>query len=286
MKLGIVGNGYVGQATSLLEGENVEVLIWDTDETKRNIDKFEDLSGCDLVFVCVPTPMNSDGSCYIKIVESVVSDLINLGVHARDIVVRSTVPVGTCEKLGVSFMPEFLTEANWRQDFENNENWIFGFDPTENKSSTDSKFHHLGSLYNKNVVILKTKEAELVKYTRNVFLATKVSFFNEIEQFCGSLGISYDNVRDGVCLDGRIGFSHTDVPGPDGRKGYGGTCFPKDVSSLLYQIVDKDVVSYIVYATRARNLEKDRPEKIGKMTRVERLYNFALVAQLDRASVF
>ena len=76
MKLGIVGNGYVGQATSLLEGENVEVLIWDTDETKRNIDKFEDLSGCDLVFVCVPTPMNSDGSCYIKIVESVVSDLI------------------------------------------------------------------------------------------------------------------------------------------------------------------------------------------------------------------
>ena len=267
MKLGIVGNGYVGQATALFSNCGVEILTWDTDPTKRNVESLTELTSCDLVFVCVPTPMDRDGSCYLKIVESVVSELIEAGINKQDIIIRSTVPVGTSERLGVSFMPEFLTEANWESDFENNKNLIFGFDPPETLEEklcgemTSEKMLQLGAISDKEVLILTTKEAELVKYTRNVFLATKVSFFNEIEEFCTKSDLSYENVRRGVCLDQRIGDSHTQVPGPDGKRGYGGTCFPKDVASLLYQILDANMVPMIISQVRTRNIELDRPEK-------------------------
>jgi len=267
MKLGIVGNGYVGQATSLFKSDEVDVLIWDVDPEKRNIDNIQELTICDLVFVCVPTPMDRDGSCYLKIVESVVSELVEVGINKKDIVIRSTVPVQTSERLGVSFMPEFLTEANWENDFKNNPNLIFGFDTPQtleeqlSGNMASEKMLELGARANKEVLILTTKEAELVKYTRNVFLATKVSFFNEVEEFCTKLDMSYENVRQGVCLDQRIGFSHTEVPGPDGKRGYGGTCFPKDVASLLYQMLDTQMLPMIISQVRTRNIELDRPEK-------------------------
>ena len=267
MKIGIVGNGYVGQATSLFKSEDVEVAIWDTDPEKRNINSIQELSDCSLVFVCVPTPMDRDGSCYLKIVEDVVSELVDVGINKPDIVVRSTVPVGTCNKLGVSFMPEFLTEANWENDFKNNPNLIFGFDQPQTLEEqlsgnlASEKMLNLASTIKKEAHILTTKEAELVKYTRNVFLATKVSFFNEIEEFCRKTNVSYEKVRHGVCIDERIGFSHTQVPGPDGKRGYGGTCFPKDTASLLYQILDAGMVPMLVSQVRTRNIEVDRPEK-------------------------
>jgi len=268
MKIGVVGNGYVGQATSLLgESEDVDVLIWDIDKSKRNINSPEELKDCDLVFVCVPTPMDNDGSCYLKIVEDVVNDLTKVSVSKKDIVIRSTVPVGTCEKLGVNFMPEFLTEANWKEDFENTKELIFGFDAPELLEDklaggfTSEKMFKLAELSGKKVNIIKTKEAELVKYVRNAFLATKVSFFNEIEEFCRSSDVSYENVRSGVSLDERIGSSHTQVPGPDGKKGYGGTCLPKDVASLLHQMFNKKMFPMILSQVRTRNIEVDRPEK-------------------------
>jgi UDPglucose 6-dehydrogenase len=210
--------------------------------------------------------MSEDGSCHVGIVETVVYDLIGLGIKMRDIIVRSTVPVGTCERLGVSFMPEFLTEANWKEDFKNNKDWIFGFDPPSLMAwsvsdNTAAKLLMLAKMFEKNVEILTTKEAELVKYTRNAFLATKVSFFNEIEEFCRELDISYKNVKTGVCLDNRIGFSHTQVPGPDGKRGFGGTCFPKDIASLNYQMTQHGLESYIVEGAKARNLQVDRAEK-------------------------
>ena len=267
MKIGIVGNGYVGQATSLFSNWGVEVLTWDKDPNKRSVDNLTELTVCELVFVCVPTPMDRDGSCYLKIVESVVSELIEVGINKQDIVIRSTVPVGTSERLGVSFMPEFLTEANWENDFKNNPNLIFGFDTPQtleeqlSGNMASEKMLNLSAKANKEALILTTKEAELVKYTRNVFLATKVSFFNEVEEFCTKLNLSYENVRQGVCIDQRIGHSHTQVPGPDGKRGYGGTCFPKDVASLLYQMLDAQMLPMIISQVRTRNIELDRPEK-------------------------
>ena len=123
MKIGIVGNGYVGNATSLLqEFEGIECFAYDIEPARCNPRglKLKDLSKCDLIFVCVPTPMLIDGSCSTDSVERAIESLEDASVDLDKIVIRSTVPVGTCSELGVSFMPEFLTEANWQEDFRKN----------------------------------------------------------------------------------------------------------------------------------------------------------------------
>ena len=265
MKIGVIGNGYVGRATSMLACNSEDLLVWDTDESKRNINNFTDLKVCDFVFVCVPTPMNKDGSCYLGIVEEVVNQLITLGLDNESIVVRSTVPVGTSKNLGVSFMPEFLTEANWEEDFKNNKLRIIGLQDTS--YSNQLKFTNLfqsakdcGKINESLCCFCSTDEAELAKLVRNCFLALKVSFFNEIEDFCSKSNIDYKMVSSLACQDSRIGESHTQVPGPDGRRGYGGTCFPKDMNSLLNQI-EKISSSHIIQAAVHRNQNVDRPQK-------------------------
>ena len=88
-----------------------------------------------------------------------------------------------------------------------------------------------------------------------------MSYFNEVEEFCRGSNISYRKVRELTLYDERIGDSHTSVHGPDGKRGFGGTCFPKDVSSFLHQILDKGLVSYIINAARSRNIDVDRKQK-------------------------
>ncbi len=272
MQIGIVGNGYVGGATALLgNGSSIKTFIYDSDPDKCSplSIRLKELASCDLIFVCVPTPMEEDGSCHFNVVESVVSELLDYLVPARRIVVRSTVPVGTCETLGVSFMPEFLTESNWREDVTRNKNWIFGYDPPDwinwtRQDRVASDFLKLAKLSGKDVTILTTKEAELVKLARNSFLATKVGFFNEIKDFCEENNIDYEAVRSTTVADKRIGDSHTYVPGPDGKKGFGGTCLPKDINSLLFQFHEASTLSPILEAVKSRNEKIDRPEKDWK----------------------
>ena len=266
MKIGIIGNGYVGRATSMLACDSEDLLVWDTDESKRNINNFTDLKVCDFVFVCVPTPMDKDGSCYLGIVEEVVDQLIALGLDSERIVIRSTVPVGTSKNLGVSFMPEFLTEANWEEDFRNNKLRIIGLQDAS--YSNQIKFTKLfnyakdcGKINESLCCFCSTDEAELVKLLRNCFLAVKVSFFNEIENFCSKSNIDYKMVSSLACQDSRIGDSHIQVPGPDGQRGYGGTCFPKDMNSLRCQLKEAGVQSPIIDASVFRNENIDRAEK-------------------------
>jgi UDPglucose 6-dehydrogenase len=269
MQIGIVGNGYVGNATSLLKSDDVKVFIYDRDNEKCSPLglKLREIACCDFIFVCVPTPMSDDGSCHINIVESVVSDLEDAGARLRDIVIRSTVPVGTARSLGVNFMPEFLTEANWENDFVENKNWIVGLDDSckENQEKFRKLFKMVkagGKIKSSVCHFCSSEEAELIKYTRNCFLATKVSFFNEIERFCEKKDLNYEAVRLLVGLDKRVGASHTAVPGPDGKRGFGGTCFPKDMGALLYQMqAEQNLESYIIEAALARNNQVDRPEQ-------------------------
>ena len=275
MKIGIVGNGYVGNATSLLqEFEGIECLAYDIEPARcspRGLN-MQDLSKCDLVFVCVPTPMLVDGSCSINSVESAIKDLKTASVDLNKVVVRSTVPVGTCAKLGVSFMPEFLTEANWQEDFRKNKDWIIGIDSETEMDSPQlwekrAVFTKLATATHKNMYYMTTKEAECVKLVRNSFLAIKVSFFNEIEEFCQHKGVDFETVRLGVTQDKRIGRSHSKVPGPDGLRGYGGTCFPKDLHSLFHQIhamhykdLEMDTPS-LIWTALARNETVDRKDR-------------------------
>lgn len=265
-KIGIIGGGFVGKATAGFKNSKNSVFIYDLQPELCSPPgvTMDDIYSCDVVFVCVPTPMSKDGSCHLNIVESVVKDLKEH--HVENIVIRSTVPVNTSKDLGVFFMPEFLTEKNWEFDFANCRAWIIGTDDAAKQFKrlmidiihTSYQEDHLVSA---NVTFVSTSEAELVKYIRNCFLTTKVAFCNEIYQFCQKLGMDYEIVRQAFVLDNRIGESHTAIPGPDGKLGFGGTCFPKDTSSLIKQFSNHGVESPILNAVQHRNLTIDRPEQ-------------------------
>lgn len=262
MIVGIVGNGFVGQATKQL---CKNYLIYDICPNKcfpRNL-KFEDLKKCDIIFVCVPTPMNNDGSCYTTIVRDVVKKL-KRHVNSSNIIIRSTVTPNTCENLGVNFMPEFLTEKNWKDDVYNCNNWILGSKNT-NLIQKFKKFilsaYKSNNIKHNKVTILSPTEAEIVKYSRNCFLATKVSFFNELYEICKKLKINFENVRNNIVTDERIGKSHSSVPGPDKKKGFGGTCLPKDLHAFLSFMKQNKIKSYILENVCKRNNEIDRREK-------------------------
>lgn len=264
MRIGIVGGGFVGSATRLLKCDLIEAITYDLDPARCNPagTKKEDLLSCDLVFVCVPTPAYDSGKCNTIIVEKCIAGLREIGI--KNIVLRSTVPPGTSRTLDTMFMPEFLTEANWAKDFYECGTWVFGvrtFAEGELVKSLIEKAYSCGVIKSNNVMLTGTEEAEMIKYTRNNFLATKIAFFNEIAQICKAVGADYETVRQGVIADSRIGASHTVVPGPDGHKGFGGTCLPKDTNALVYFAKEAGVDSYVVRAAVERNSRVDRPER-------------------------
>lgn len=276
IRIGIVGNGYVGKATDFLkynvhgnDPKNIEVLIHDRDPNKSFPagTELSNLKECALIFVCVPTPMNSNGSCDTSIVEGVIKKLKE-EAEGVPIFVRSTVPVGFCDKHGVNFLPEFLTEKNWQDDVINSKHWIIGlFD--EKDSDTKEIIRGFLGLVRRNSLFKNTptihfssnKAAELTKSARNCFLATKVSFFNSLEKFCNIKGINYEALRELICIDSRVGDSHTKVPGPDGKRGFGGSCLPKDLNSLIHQMSDEGLDPMVLSAANNQNNTIDRSEK-------------------------
>ena len=271
MKIGIIGNGFVGKATQKLESSQIELVVYDIRPelcVPQGL-SFESLKECDILFVCVPTPMEASGKCHLGIVESVMEQLSTILDPSKNFVVlRSTVPPGTCDRLKCYFMPEFLTEKNYIQDFIYCPQWVFGLLGNEHDSafqSTIAKLFQYAADEDKikhNVLFFRTnQEAEMIKYVRNCFLSTKISFCNEIEEFCRRKGVDYEQVRSFATLDARIGSSHSYVPGHDGRRGFGGTCFPKDTSSLRYEMRKAGMVPHVLNAVIERNETIDRVEK-------------------------
>ena len=244
-KIGIIGNGFVGKAVKEGFKNYYEIFTFDKDKRKSNIETLNELvNKCKIVFLCLPTPMNKDGSCHLNIVEDTLNKINDwcdemdyYGLEQRTIVIKSTIPPGTTKKwnkdykyINIAFNPEFLTEANAIDDFKNQNKIIIG--------STRKVGSVVKNLYSKafpKVPVIKTSAtiAEMVKYFTNTFLATKVSFANEMYQICEKLDIDYDKVVEYVKYDERIGYSHLNVPGPDGDFGFGGHCFPKDLNALI-----------------------------------------------------
>ena len=266
MRIGVVGNGFVGQATRCFAGGRVSVLAYDKDPSlcEPAGTSMQDVASCDLVFVSVPTPMKPCGLCCTGIVEEVVSELRSLG--ATDIVVRSTVPPGTCAELKVHFLPEFLTERNFIPDFKATPVWVVGTNSED--GSFKQKIQYLlgickedGKVCSDTTEFVTTTEGELIKYFRNTFLATKVTFCNEFASICQASGVSYDIVRGIAANDPRIGLSHTGVPGPDGVMGFGGTCLPKDIHAITRAASKQWVPCPLLEAVISRNESIDRPQK-------------------------
>lgn len=273
MKIGIIGNGFVGKATQILECPKVKVFVYDVKKElcqPENISLEELVTVSDLIFISVPTPMDSHGSCYLGILESVVEKIAEyIDLSEKHVIIRSTVPPGISNMLHCYFMPEFLTVKNFEEDFRNNQKWIFGL-KNDDKNMIQNIFfkekikflidtsHASGKIKHSDITFMENNEAEMVKMFRNAFLAVKVSFCNEMFQFCENKNINYENVRKVACLDERIGESHSYVPGHDGKKGYGGTCFPKDVKSLHHEMKKMNMKSYIIKSSIKRNENMDR----------------------------
>lgn len=262
--IGIIGNGIVGKATDLLFKSNKN-RIFDKDRKKRvNCKDFDNLLDCDLIFVCVPTPLNESKELDISAVEDCVKQLLSSDIDPWRIVIRSTVPVGTTAKLGVSFMPEFLRDATWEKDIEFTSRLLIGIPDgpkwKDNARSLSSTIDNL-LVEAKMIIMHKSTALECIKLSRNAFLATKVSFFNEIKEFCNNNDIDYDEVWRGVGIDSRIGTSHTQVPGPDGKAGWGGKCLPKDVNGLVTQMRASGGTSHVIAGALERNESIDRPNK-------------------------
>lgn len=269
MTLGILGYGFVGKSLFEAVNDKHHFLIWDSDETKRTpkltFEQFVLESRA--IFVSVPTPMEPSGKCHTGIVESVVQDIanvLNANERFKYVFIRSTVPPGTCEQLQkmssffeIIFLPEFLTEANYLGDFLNAEYLIIG---TPDFISDEPLLEEILTAITDNnyfapeFIEMKWSEAEMLKYATNVFLATKVIFNNEIKDLCDSLGINYENVAQGMQNDVRLGTSHWKVPGPDGRRGYSNSCFPKDVNALLHVMKERGVDSTLLSAQWQKNL--------------------------------
>ena len=257
--IGIIGQGFVGNAIYQKFKNYFDVHTYDLDESKSN-DTKENVIHQQYLFLCLPTPMNTDGSCNVDILER---ELENIDLIAdnhevvKTVVIKSTISPGTTEKwnkkyeaLNIVFNPEFLTEANAVEDFNNQSRIILG-----GPRPATTELRRLYSKVFPKAHIIKTDSthAEMVKYLTNSFLATKVSFANEIYQVCEKLNIDYDKVVEYATLDDRLGKSHWNVPGPDGDFGFGGHCLPKDLSALIYLAMNLDTETNVLNAVEETN---------------------------------
>jgi UDPglucose 6-dehydrogenase len=270
--IGVVGLGYVGGAiVNAYNKKNISIHTFDVDLTKNpTCEYFYDfIEQVDLVYVAVPTPMTSNGECDTSIVEQVVHDVCM--THSQKIVViKSTVPPGTTEKLQnkytnhtILFSPEFLTEANYLDDYLNQDVMLIGKPETSSQEIAEQVLNHQIQIVDhvKFVKVVSATTAELYKYVANVFLATKVSFANEMSDIANEIGVDWSLIQTIVANDTRLGKTHWKVPGPDNRRGFGGTCFPKDISAIINYAELKGVPTPLLKAVWKRNILVDRPER-------------------------
>ena len=223
-KIGIIGCGFIGTALKIwLDQNNPQVETRVSDPPKGMND---DISNCDAYFVQIHIPTEEDGTQDLTLLESILEALPN----DKPIWIRTTILPGTSEKLSkrlgkkIYHMPEFLTERTYLEDFK----WqpmVF--------TGAPEHIELLKKIFpGKKNIIMSSEEAEMVKYAHNVFGALKVTYFNCIYDLCQKNGLDYSKVREGVLGSTYINATHTQVPGPDGKLGYGGKCFPKDVDAF------------------------------------------------------
>ena len=260
--IGVMGTGYVGLTTAVCFSDlGHKVVGFDIDTKKvktlksgistiheegmselivknlnnKNLeftDSITDLSGCDFVFLCVPTPQDSDGSADLSYVIKAAHDLNGVLKKNTILVTKSTVPVNAWkdiakalnrEDVTIVSNPEFLREGTAIKDFFNPDRIVVG-------SNNLVKAQEVANLYNQKevaTIVTDNSSAELIKYASNSFLAIKLTFVNEIAALCESVGANADDVLLGMGKDSRIGSKYLQ-PGP----GWGGSCFPKDVRAL------------------------------------------------------
>lgn len=295
MKIAVIGTGYVGLVTGTCFAETgVNVVCVDNDLEKikllksgklpifepglkpmllTNVDKGrlsftheikEGIEGAEVIFIAVGTPPGEDGSADLKHVLPVASDIGKYLKHYVIVATKSTVPVGTAEKVrstiqseldlrksDISFdlasNPEFLKEGSAVEDFMKPQRIVVGVDK-EKAGEIMKRLYMPFLLNNRPVIFMDIPSAELTKYAANAMLATRISFINEIANLCELLGADINNVRKGIGSDSRIGNRFL-YPG----SGYGGSCFPKDVKAILKTASDFGYDLKVISAVQKAN---------------------------------
>lgn len=258
-KVGVIGNGFVGEAIAFAFSPSTDLRVYDIDPLRSTHTK-EELDECEFIFVCVPTPMYRDGTQDLTYIEKVFEEAISGPVY----IIKSTVLPGTTEalwrkfpSLSIIFNPEFLTERTAKLDMLTQARIILG---GRKDLTMDVKKLFEERFMNRHIIETDSTTAELTKYMNNTFFATKVSIMNEFKRLSDKLGTNWEDALYGFAADHRIGDSHLHVPGPDGKHGYGGTCFPKDVNALIQLGNKLDTPMHTIEAGWKTNLEV-RPEK-------------------------
>lgn len=233
--VGIIGLGFVGNAVaSSYKSSFIYPII--IDPAKGHNNTYDDIKNCSAVFVCVPSPQGDDGSCDTSILESVLTQLKAIN-YAGVIISKVTAPPQVYKRLQEEHMnlvhvPEFLTAANAVEDYISGEMCFIGGQVKAFQNEAE-RIICLGQKNLKNIVRCSIQEASLIKYTLNCFLATKVIFMNEVAKLAEANDCNWITMQEMLEVDPRIGPTHLQVPGPDGKFGFGGMCFPKDTSAML-----------------------------------------------------
>jgi len=258
-KVGVIGNGFVGESQAFAFSPTTDLRIYDVDPLKSTHTK-EQLDECDFIFVCVPTPMKKDGSQDTSYIDKVFEEAVEGPIY----IIKSTILPGTTKNLSktyphlnIIFSPEFLTERTAKLDMLTQARIVLGGD----KQLTSKTLELYEQRFrNKHIIQTDSTTAELIKYMNNTFFATKVSIINEFKLLADKIGANWSDTLYGFASDGRVGDSHLHVPGPDGKMGYGGTCFPKDVNALLTFARENGINLNTIEGGWKTNLEV-RPEK-------------------------
>jgi nucleotide sugar dehydrogenase len=263
-KFGIFGQGFVGN--SIKEGFKDYATILTYDKYRQDLSNStpeEIVRECDIIFSCVPTPMDVEtGEASIHIVEEVITSIDKLASELGKqptIIIKSTVPPGTTNFMNkhrttncnVVFNPEFLTEANAVNDFKNQDKIILGVDVGIEVEGVIDLF--TDAFPEVPITIVKSVEAEMMKYVINNFLSVKISFLNEIYDICQAGQIDYKTVSRLAKMDQRLGDSHWMVPGPDGDRGFGGHCLPKDLQAMRFIASQLEVNTPVLNGTLKTN---------------------------------
>ena len=252
MRVVIAGYGFVGQAVEQYIKEHCEVVVSDPNKNLHT-----SYFGADAVIICVATPQGNDGSCDMS---NVLDALAETPIHAP-VLIKSTISLEGWDQIkehypehNITFSPEFLRAASAIEDFAN-QDYVYLGGKYEGAEFWTKFFRAI----NPSIVTeqLSPKEAILIKYFRNSFLATKVAFFNQVYDLCEKLDMPYYVVQRGINYDERIGKSHTEVTE---ERGFGGHCFPKDTSALLKSTehYGADVLSILKEAVNYNNRLKNR----------------------------
>ena len=268
--IGIIGSGFVGNAVrygfSPNVGVDAKIRVYDKNPSKSLHTLEEVVIESDIIFLSVPTPSNKDGTINVDIVDEALNDMNVYAASVDNIILlRSTVVPGTTRKLQekysnlrIVFNPEFLTERSANFDFINQTRFILGGNSDDIKEVSElfrQRFGHSISIVETNY-----ETAELIKYMTNTFFATKISFLNDMKLLSDECGAIWEHTLEGFVRDGRVGHSHLNVPGHDGKYGFGGSCFPKDIQALIKCGDEFGVDMSVLKGSWKTNL-KVRPER-------------------------